>query len=317
MKRFHAIELFLAGPMGRISSANRLLFSSDLANQEVRIKAAEATPFRPAILDPEHKRQKQQLAGMMVQGYDPKMGLRPAPRKRALKTQHLAPGRTKEQPVLQDVISSLSHIRDETIDIVSSPSTSAHADVVFTWKGFAADKIEVLGNFTGWKGEPLSPYLQIPAPPDPLQTVEDDINTVNSGSAASGNYNDVNTSNHAKKSLTFGRSSIIKKLGPGKYLYKYRVDGEEKLDEHASKTIDPVTGKECNILLVINPVVHHNQGVHSKVKEKADDESSVASSAVSAESQQHNNKYGHLVHLELLTHGRVQALTKRRNSRDD
>ena len=301
-KRFHAMELFLAGPLGRISSANRLLFSSDLANQQVRIKAAEPTPFRPATLDPEHKRQKQQLAGMMVQGYDPKMGLRPAPRKRALKTQHLAPGRTKEQAVLQDVISSLSHIRDDHIDIVSSPSTSAHADVVFTWKGFAADKIEVLGNFTGWKGEALSPYLQIPAPPDPLQTVEDDIKTVDSGSTASGSFNDVSTSSQVKKSLTFGRSSIIKQLGPGKYLYKYRVDGEEKLDEHASKAIDPVTGKECNILLVINPVMHHNQGVHSKKKKESrgEDESSDGSSYVSAASRLHDSKYGHLVHLNSL-----------------
>ena len=293
-KRFHNMELFLAGPLGRISLANRLLFNSDLANQSVRIKAAQLTPFRPAMNDPEHKRQKQQLAGMMVQGYDAKMGLRPAPRKRALKTQHLAPGRTKEQAVLQDVISSLSHIRNDHIDIVSSPSTSQHADVVFTWKGFAADKIEVVGNFTGWKGENLSPYLQIPAPPEELNTVEDDVKNADNNSVASGSssQNDISVSNMAKKSLTFGRSSIIKQLGPGKYLYRYRVDGVEKLDEQASKAIDPITGKECNVLLVINPVMHHDKSV--KAKKKEDGNNAIVPA------NKHDNKYGHLVHLNSL-----------------
>ena len=137
-----------------------------------------------------------------------------------------------------------------------------------------------------------------------MQTVEDDIKTVDSGSTASGSYNDVSVSNQVKKSLTFGRSSIIKQLGPGKYLYKYRVDGEEKLDEHASKTIDPITGRECNILLVINPVMHHNQGVRSKNKNKAgeegDDNGSQSqaddnSSAANNSRREGTDKYAHLI----------------------
>lgn len=292
--RFHNMELFLAGPLGRISLANRLLFSRELASQETRIKAAELTPYRPATLDPEHKRQAQQLSGMMVTGYDPKMGLRSAPRKRGLKTQHLAPGKTREQQALSDVISSLLHCRDESIDIVSAPTTSQHADVVFTWKGFAANKIEVMGNFNGWKGESLSPYLQIPAPPDAASTIEDDIKTIESesskGSKSQSTYNDVAASNQVKKSLTFGRSSIIKHLGPGKYLYKYRVDGEEKLDEHASVTVDPVTGKEVNILLVINPILHHDNA-----KPKDDQSTTVVGSQ-----DKHDQKFGHLVHLNSL-----------------
>lgn len=294
--RFHNMELFLAGPLGRISLANRLLFSRELASQETRIKAAELTPYRPATLDPEHKRQSQQLSGMMVTGYDPKMGLRSVPRKRGLKTQHLAPGKTREQQALSDVISSLLHCRDESIDIVSAPSTSQHADVVFTWKGFAADKIEVMGSFNGWKGESLSPYLQIPAPPDAAQTIEDDIKTIESESSkGSKSDNDVSVSNQVKKSLTFGRSSIIKHLGPGKYLYKYRVDGEEKLDEHASITTDPVTGKEMNVLLVINPILHHDSN-----KPKDDMSTTVVDSASSDSMEHFHKKYGHLVHLNTL-----------------
>jgi hypothetical protein len=114
LDRFHTVELFLAGPHGRMVMANRLLFSTELASLQVRIRAVERTPFRPRTLDPDNKREAQQLRGMLVQGYDPKAGVRAGYRRKGMRTQHLCPGRTAEQPVLQDVISSLLHIRDDT-----------------------------------------------------------------------------------------------------------------------------------------------------------------------------------------------------------
>jgi len=68
LDRFHTVELFLAGPHGRMVMANRLLFSTELASLQVRIRAVERTPFRPRTLDPDNKREAQQLRGMLVQG---------------------------------------------------------------------------------------------------------------------------------------------------------------------------------------------------------------------------------------------------------
>ena len=252
LDRFHTVELFLAGPHGRMTLANRLLFSIDLASMHVRINSSVLTPFRPRTLDPENKREAQQLRGMMVQGYNPKAGVRAGYKRRGMRSQHLAPGRTAEQAMLQDVIAGLMTCRDDTIDVVSAPSTAAHAEVVFTWKGFAKRTIEITGNFTGWKKEPLSPYLQIPPPPEPVRSVEEEAKISKNNDNAS--LGSTSLDNAATKSLTFGRSSIIKHLGPGKYFYRYLIDGVEMLDDHATKAEDPVTHILSNILLVINPV---------------------------------------------------------------
>ena len=118
IRRYHTCELFLAGPHGRMVSANRLLYSKELASLKMRIQSVQPTPFRPRTLDPDNNRQAQQIKGMLVQGYDPKAGVRAGYRKKGMRTQHLCPGRRADQPVLQDVISSLLHCRDEQIDIV-------------------------------------------------------------------------------------------------------------------------------------------------------------------------------------------------------
>ena len=248
-ERFRTVELFLASPNGRMVVANRLLFSTELASLQVRIRSVENTPFRPRTLDPDNKREGQLLKGMLVQGFDPKQGVRAGYKRRGMRTQHLCPGRTAEQPVLQDVISKLMYVRDDTaIDIVSAPSTSAHAEVVFTWKGFAKKTLEIIGSFNGWKKEPLNPYLQIAPPPQPYTTVQDDANQSKEHGKHGQDF-------EMTKSLTFGLSSIIKLLGPGRYHYRYVIDGEEKLDDKASKAVDPITGILSNIILVINPVV--------------------------------------------------------------
>jgi Ran GTPase-activating protein (RanGAP) involved in mRNA processing and transport len=257
MERFHTVELFLAGPHGRMVCANRLLFSKELASMEVRIRSVEPQPFRPMLLDPENKAMKLQLKNFLVQGYDPKAGVRSGYKIRNMRSQHLCPGRRAEQAVLQDVIGTLMHCRDDKIDIISAPSTSKHAEVVFTWKGFAKKTIELTASFNGWKREALSPYLQIPPPPDSLETLDEDAKK-------SKNLNNDDKGAAFTKSLTFGRSSIIKNLGPGKYHYRYVIDGEEKLDEHATIAIDPITGIESNIILVINPSRNDDQSVVGK-----------------------------------------------------
>ena len=153
---------------------------------------------------------------------------------------------------------------------MSAPSTSAHADVVFTWKGYATKTIELIGSFNGWKKEELSPYLQIPSK-EQYTTVQEDeaihLGPEDGGSARSGHSGASLTSKgsihsgaagaQANASITFGRSSIIKQLGPGKYMYRFVIDGVEKLDEHASVVDDPITGIPSNIILVINPLQHH------------------------------------------------------------
>ena len=216
--RFASVERVHNGLSGRKLFANRLLFSTDLAPMEDRIKAATSTPFRPMLSDPEGRRNKQLLAGATVQGSDPKMGVRPAPRRFA-NLKERAPGRRHDQPMFQDVLSSLLHCRDEAIDIVSAPSTSMHAEVLFVWKGYAKHSIQLVGEFNGWKPEELE---QNPA---------------------------------------LGKCSILKPLGPGKYRYRYRIDGEDTIDPTASVIDDPKSGKPFNIILVINPMLDVG-GVH-------------------------------------------------------
>ncbi len=314
-ERFHKMDIFLAGPEGRMVLANRLLYSTELASLETRVNAAQPDPYRPMLFDPKQKRMDQLLKGMFVQGYDPKMGVRAAPKRKGLMMQHLAPGRRPEQALLPDVVSSLSSCREDRIDIVSAPTTSAHAQVVFTWKGFAANKIEIVGTFNGFKPEILSPYLQLPAPePITYTTVDEDLkgaqNSLEGGLSENGETHSQQSqsgSNHpipsSVNALTFGRSSIIKNLGPGKYLYSYVIDGEVKLDEHASMTVDPITGKTMNIILVINPMVHHNspgkKGFPPNMKD-SDDKSVTSLSLASQKTPKKKGKYDGLVHLNTL-----------------
>jgi len=224
--RFKPIEAVLAGPHGRNILANRLLFSKELGSLESRISAAKETPFRPRLTDPGGKRKNQLLAGMLVQGSDAKAGVRPGFRQFKMSNQHRAAGRKDDQPLLQDVIAALLHCRDETIDIISAPTTSGQAEVLFVWKGFAVNSVALVGEFNGWKVEEMTPNPKT------------------------------------------GKAGLLKLLGPGKYRYRFVIDGEDRLDEEASVIDDGPEqfrgsgssrkrfgmGGLSNILLVINPM---------------------------------------------------------------
>ena len=227
--RFKTIEAVLAGPHGRNILANRLLFSVDLGDMATRINAAKETPFRPRETDPGGRRKQQLLDGMLVVGADPKSGIRPGHRQYGLVNQHRAPGRRHDQPSLQDVIATILHCRDETIDIVTAPSTSSHAEVLFIWKGFARTSVALAGDFNGWKAEEMLPNSKT------------------------------------------GKAGLIKNLGPGKYRYRFIIDGEDRIDETCSMIEDGPErfvgagthhhprrrfgmGGVSNILLVINPM---------------------------------------------------------------
>ena len=110
---------------------------------------------RPYISDPGGRRHEQLVKGAMVQGFDPKAGVRPGFKKYGLTRQFRAPGRLPSQPQFQDVIMKLLHCRDDSMDIITAPAVSAKAYCRFIWKGYAFGICEVLGEFTGWKPEEL------------------------------------------------------------------------------------------------------------------------------------------------------------------
>ena len=96
----------------------------------------------------------QQLKGMLVQGSDPKAGIRPVPRKYGFSRQHISKP-ARGQMSLNDVLVGLVHCRDDAIDIVTAPATSSHAPVRFMWHGEATSKVSLVGEFNSWKPQEL------------------------------------------------------------------------------------------------------------------------------------------------------------------
>jgi hypothetical protein len=66
---------------------------------------------RPYVSDPGGRRHEQMVRGMMVQGFDPKSGIRAGYRHYGLDRQFRAPGRLDDQPQFQDVLMKLLHCR--------------------------------------------------------------------------------------------------------------------------------------------------------------------------------------------------------------
>ena len=60
-----------------------------------------------------------------------------------------------------------------------------------------------------------------------------------------------------------GKQTIIKSLGPGRYRYKFKIDGVELLDEENS-IIDDTPRGPTNFVLVINPGKEGNVGINLK-----------------------------------------------------
>ena len=110
-ERFKHVEAIFLGAQKRRLLANRLLFSVDLAPMDERVKSAIHAPFRPHILDPEDKWGKIQLKGMLVEGFDPKSGIRAGYRRYGMMDQFRAPGKRRDQTQFQDILPQLIHCR--------------------------------------------------------------------------------------------------------------------------------------------------------------------------------------------------------------
>lgn len=176
----------LQGIHGRQLNASRLLFSDELGALEGRVLAAIAAPFRPHLSDPDALREKQLRDGILVMGADPSSGIRPQHRTKGLLKQYRAPG-TKKPGVdqLKDVIIELSHCRDDKIDVFICPNTSTHIEIAFEWKGWSTGRIFLIGEFNGWQPEEMFPNPRLPK----------------------------------------GKNTVFKMLSPGKYRYRFVIDG--------------------------------------------------------------------------------------------
>jgi hypothetical protein len=122
--RFQFVDVLHAGPEGRVMRSQRYVFSKILIPLDCRVENARAAPYRPYIADPGGRRHEQMVHGMMVQGFDPKTGIRAGHRKYGLDRQFRAPGRLENQPQFQDVLMKLLHCRDSELDIVVAETVS-------------------------------------------------------------------------------------------------------------------------------------------------------------------------------------------------
>eukprot|EP01038_Epipyxis_sp_PR26KG_P005269 gene5269-7321_t len=249
------VNTVFKGDHGRRFAANRLLFSKELDTNSTRVDAARFAPFRPRLTDITGKREKQLRMDMAVQGFDPTIGLRPAHRTKGLIRQHHAAARLAAandsvlnsitmKAGLKEVVSDLVRCKDEFIDTVSTydhdnnddleslnsdrslevppygiinsyqreavqanikrSKHSIIAKVKFEWNNFAKGKVQIIGEFNGWKPEEVLP--------DPET----------------------------------GKFSIMKQLGPGRYKYRFIIDGKERVDEVASQVEDIIPPSESN-----------------------------------------------------------------------
>ena len=155
-KKFEILKPIFKGSSGRKLQAKRVLFNDVLSNVEHRVNAAQFTPYRPRLLDPESKREDQLRRGMLVQGFDARAGVRPKPKQYKMMDQHRAPGKVKGQLSFQDMLHELMYVVDDQVDIVVAPAIAAVASVRFIWKGYASNDIKIIGEFNGWKGENLN-----------------------------------------------------------------------------------------------------------------------------------------------------------------
>eukprot|EP01031_Cornospumella_fuschlensis_P032662 gene32662-39488_t len=215
-ERFGCVDRVFTGDQGRQLRAHRLIFNSELGSQQSRIDAARPEPFRPHLMD-KGKRAEQLLRGMLVTGFDPKQGIRPVFRKDGLIRQHLAPLRRAANsdafmqaslPELQDVINDLIRCQDDFIDIVSCRDHPNH-DVLSSHNG--ENKLAYV-RFE-WHGLAMSSVS---------------ILAEFTGWKAEPMFCDVENA----------RFFAVKELPPGRYKYRFVVDGVPKVDDVASQIDD-------------------------------------------------------------------------------
>lgn len=234
--RFLQVYQMFLGEQGRQLKAQRLIFSVDLGSQQVRIDGAVEEPFRPMIADKGGKRHKQILKGMFVQGFDPKSGIRPNHKRLGLVRQHQAVSRTAgnanslnriHHPVLQEVILDLMRCQDNFIDLVSATDHPNHHEIA----GPDGENSLALVRFE-WN-EIAHSKVQILGEFTDWQPVEMPC--------------DVRTD----------RFFFTIELGPGRYRYRFLIDGAERVDQIASQTDDPTSpiGKSNELLVTKAPLM--------------------------------------------------------------
>jgi hypothetical protein len=271
-ERFTCVDVIFQGNQGRHLRANRLMHSGELGSLRTRIEVAVEDPYRPNIADAGGKRYAQQMAGAMVTGYDAKCGVRPNHKRYGLIRQHLAPQRQKTnvnslfqvtQPQLQEVIHHLLRCKDDFIDTVST-CDNPHNQLT------NASKLDL----------------------EPLTERDTGRRSARSGKSEEGDGEEVFTQPHNSHgmcaivrfqwnmfadnqvyiigeftgwkreemvcSMRTNKFTIYKQLSPGRYRYRFVIDGVERVDEVASKVPDPKgPGGFTNEILVTNTPLYH------------------------------------------------------------
>ena len=155
--RYARVGAILTGAYSRQLKSNRYGFSMMLLPMDTRARSAILAPYRPYISDPGGAVHQQHVRGMVVQGFDPKAGIRAGYRKFGLDRQFKAPGRKPDQPQFQDILLKLLHCTERKVDIVVTPQISSQVEIKFTWKDFVVGTVYIVGEFNGWRKEELRP----------------------------------------------------------------------------------------------------------------------------------------------------------------
>jgi len=278
--RFAPVEVIFQGNQGRHLRANRLIHSTELGSLQARIDAAVEDPFRPNIADVGGKRYAQQMKGSFVTGYDAKAGIRPGHKRYGLIRQHLAPMRQKanvnslyqvSQPQLQEVLHHLLRCKDDFIDTVSTCDNPANRALV------AADPLDFEPLTDRDDDIPRPPRITLPQTPKKLEEGDgEEVFTQPNNSHgmcaivrfqwnmfADNQVYIIGEFTGWKKeemvcSSTTNKFTIMKQLSPGRYRYRFVIDGIERVDEVASKVPDPNgPGGFTNEILVTNTPLYH------------------------------------------------------------
>lgn len=284
-ERFACVNVIFQGNQGRHLRANRLIHSEELGSLRTRIDVAVEEPYRPNIADFGGKRYAQQMAGSMVQGYDAKCGVRPNYKRYGLIRQHQAPVREKTnvnslyqvtQPQLLDVIHHLLRCKDDFIDTVS---TCDHPHNLRP-DGQRSVDLELLtdregdhgpvgrtarSHLTDEEGDGEAVFASANNSHGMSAVVRFQWNTfANNQVYIVGEFTGWKKEEMVCSTRT-GRFTIYKQLGPGRYRYRFVIDGVERVDEVASKVPDPKgPGGFTNEILVTNTPLYH-QHVHPSV----------------------------------------------------
>jgi len=286
-ERFQVVQTVFQGNQGRHLRANRLIFSTDLCSLQSRIDVAQLDPYRPRIADVGARRYKQQVAGGMVQGHDPKAGVRSHFRQSGLLRQHHQPLRNKansntlyqvQHPHLQEILHHLQRCKDDFIDTVSTCDNPMN-------KVPKKKKRKEEGDEGEMQQLENDEFQLTDRSRDSEQGAQEDkvfdVATNSHGMCALVRFQ-WNMAADSKVSLiaefngwrpeamrcsaSTNLFTIMKQLSPGRYKYRFITDGVERVDEVASQVPDPTgPGGVSNEILITNtPLYHIHHHHHDK-----------------------------------------------------